>query len=345
MLRCEADGVRWWFERNALLGRDSEALALPSLSVRFVSVGSPAAFVRRVREAIKVVESFDSFAAVGARRATVNGSFGAFDHDAGPWEPERFERIAARVAEPGGQGMGLYWRATSARSDRPDGWFWEDAIGLYACTDALGTDDTPGDDLCWEWWLIAAEGMYAGDGLDAASAEWLRLLKAVGGWPEVRWGAVVYDCSKYREPTPFEQYFELQADPRGSDRAARGYYWANLLTEGHLERYGGIERLADACAAVEVACEPVPGRDSAVIRSSQPITAFDDAQLMRMRDALAPVLPDVAYRYYAGPPLRLLKVPGTAFKRVPPDIEIPWFEDDSPLPPNSGTARRLVLDV
>jgi hypothetical protein len=47
--------------------------------------------------------------------------------------------------------------------------------------------------------------------------------------------------------------------------------------------------------------------------------------------------------FYAGPPLRVIEEPETAYRRVPPEIKIPWFEDMSPLPQDPGM-RQIIPD-
>ena len=47
--------------------------------------------------------------------------------------------------------------------------------------------------------------------------------------------------------------------------------------------------------------------------------------------------------FYAGPPLGVIKEPGTAYRRVPAEIKIPWFEDMGPLPEDPGM-RQMVPD-
>ena len=340
MLRREGDGVRWWIEHTALTGADPDALALPRLALRFVSQGPPDAAVRRARELADAVEALDVFPAVGAVRETVNGYFGGNDHDAGRWEPARFDRIAVRVAEPDGRGMDLSWKATTEDPDRPASWFWSFGLGL-----ALHSENRYAAAPCWEWSVYESPGLFRGEALNAASRAWGTLLELIGTWPEVSWGAVLYDCNAYSEKTPFEKYYFAPVEVHATEHLVRGYYWANLLTEGHVAQFaGGLPAIRTACANAGVECEPVPGREAVVVKSARPVGEFDDEQLATMREVLTPVLPEAVYRYYAGPPLRVIKEPGTAFKRIPPEIEIPWFDDDPPLKPGSGTARQLVPD-
>jgi hypothetical protein len=338
MLRREADGVRWWRERGQLLGRNVEAQAMPMLALRFTSFGAPEAVVQRARELVVLLDDSEPWSSGEASRSMVNGFFGGFDHDAGPWSDALFERIAARVSQPDGQGMSLDW--SMAISEQARGVPRSSGIGLsFSSVDQEVVDPVP-----WEWALQASPGLFHGEALDQAAAVWTRMLETVATWAEVPWGAVLFDVSYSNGPTPFEKYFSAPVSVEESAHAVRGYYWANLVTEAHVEAIGGLSALGTRCADAGVECHPVQGRAAAIIKCVQPIADLSEDQLVAMRDALQPLLPKAAYVWYEGPPLRVIREPGTAFRRIPPEIRVPWFDDDPPLSQGIGRSRQLVPD-
>lgn len=312
--------------------------ATPMPALRFTSRGKPERTVLRVRELAEVLEAEPLWAALPASRARVYGSFGGFDHDAGPWDGESFERIAARVSRSDGQGMALGWDTPDPESPEP--LEVDSGINLSVSSD----DERELAPTPWEWAVQASPGLFTGAGLDVAGALWLRLLQTVATWPEVTWGAVLFDVTHRNAPTPFEVYFSARVPVADAAGLARGYYWANLLTEGHLETYGGYPHLARLCEEAGVACSPVSARTAAIVTCAEALSGFDDQHLAAMRDALAPVLPQDSYVWYEGPPLRVIKEAGTAFRRIAPEIRTPWFDDDPPLSQGNDRFRQLVPD-
>ena len=96
----------------------------------------------------------------------------------------------------------------------------------------------------------------------------------------------------------------------------RGYFWANLLTEGHVGRLGGPGAFRAEAVRRGLAVEAAG--EATVLRAPGPITTFDDGHLSATKAVLAPVLIDKPYLCYEGYPLRIVPDPGTAFRRVPP---------------------------
>jgi hypothetical protein len=147
------------------------------------------------------------------------------------------------------------------------------------------------------------------------------LLAVVLGWLvplRLYTAAVTYDRTEPRR-SPWDLWHGTDHDrtaPEARDRL-RGYYWANLLTAGHLARLGGAAALAEAAAAAGLVAEPVGG-DAVLVRAPGPVTGFGDDQLAAMKELLSPALPAHPYRCYEGYPLRIVPDPGTAFRRVPP---------------------------
>jgi hypothetical protein len=79
-----------------------------------------------------------------------------------------------------------------------------------------------------------------------------------------------------------------------------------------------------------------------LVRAAGSLEDFSDADLERMRALLKPALPKARYWFYVGPPLRILRDPGTAYLPAtgsvipkfdgegdPPPYRSPWF--DQPL--------------
>ncbi|WP_305783820.1 hypothetical protein [Symbioplanes lichenis] len=123
--------------------------------------------------------------------------------------------------------------------------------------------------------------------------------------------------------TPWELWYSAPNTvvlPAVADHV-RGYYWANLLTEGHVAAYGGIGELRARAAAAGMTVHPAG--DGVVVRDPGPVTGFGDDRLAAMKELLAPVLIDRPYLSYQGYPLRIVKDPGTAFRRVPPGDPFP----------------------
>jgi hypothetical protein len=169
-------------------------------------------------------------------------------------------------------------------------------------------------------------------------------MHTIAGWPETSWAALFQEHWRDHVGMPYEHYFGIEPVLADVGRVARGYYWANLLTEGHLATLGGAAEVSRRCDELGLMCQRVEGRDDAVmVRSRRPVNEFDDDQLRAMRDLLAPVLVIKPYRrWYAGPPLRVIKDSGTAFRHVPAEIAYPWF-DDWPMHADPGQ-RQLVPD-
>lgn len=101
----------------------------------------------------------------------------------------------------------------------------------------------------------------------------------------------------------------------------RGYYWAVLLTAGHVTRLGGepeLQRRASATGYIVV-----PHADAFLVRDRGPLAEFDDTRLAAAKELFAPLLLNRPYICYQGYPLRIIPDPGTAFRRVPPGAPFP----------------------
>jgi len=112
----------------------------------------------------------------------------------------------------------------------------------------------------------------------------------------------------------------------GGRSQTRGYYWTNLMSDGHLARLGGRSDFVRATAEARLDYVPL-GENAVLVRSPSPVGAFDDGQLARMKVLLQPVLRPGRYDYYVGPPLRIVRDPGTAFMTDSDPTRLPDFDD------------------
>jgi hypothetical protein len=174
------------------------------------------------------------------------------------------------------------------------------------------------------------------DATDAVANHVLDLVVSWAGPLDLRTAAVTYDRGG-GDRSPYECWYGIngfESSPTTRERT-RGYYWANLLTAGHLERLGGGDALRNRAAPhgfVVASAGP-----AVVLRAPGAITAFDDGQLAGMRRVLRPVLPTKPYICYQGYPLRIVPDEGTAFRRVPPGGPFPrLLPGTGPAPDASG---------
>ena len=175
--------------------------------------------------------------------------------------------------------------------------------------------------------LIAHPPVWPPQDCDAVAEHLLDLVRNWAGPLDLLWGAVTLDQGG-TPATPYERWYRLRPHDTAplAREYARGYYWANLLTAGHLARIGsdGLQRrAADDGIRVEPVADVQPGRGTVIVRSTAPISQFDDERLAVMKQLLAPVLIPAQYRQYEGYPLRIIPDPGTAFRTVPPGTPRP----------------------
>ena len=104
--------------------------------------------------------------------------------------------------------------------------------------------------------------------------------QSIGRW----WGAGIPECDEW----------------------ARGYYWGNVLSAGHIERLGGLDRvLADFTgAATEVLATDDP---LLYLQLSDDLDHFSDDDLRRLKDFMTPILPSGPGRHWKGYPWRLVE--------------------------------------
>lgn len=175
--------------------------------------------------------------------------------------------------------------------------------------------------------------------VDAQAEVWCATLTEICHRTDAVWGSVMLDCPTGDDPA-YEYYYGI-GKTSGEVLAAehpRGYYWANMLSGGHVEALGGIARLERRCAELGLAALPVEDSagnvDLTLVRDPARVSRFDDTRLAAMRDLLDPILVHKPYRFYVGPPLRVFKEPGTAHLPIPAGLDPmrPVFDDDEPPP-------------
>jgi len=155
---------------------------------------------------------------------------------------------------------------------------------------------------------------------DAVAGRLVRLVESWAAPLALRSAAVTLDRVAVGT-SPWEQWYGMRVNemaPAAHDHL-RGYYWWNLLSAGQVAKLGGPDALRRAAAGSGFAVDEPPGAPATlVVRDPRPVTAFDDAALARMKELLAPALYPQPYELYEGYPLRIVKDPGTAFRRVSP---------------------------
>ena len=126
-------------------------------------------------------------------------------------------------------------------------------------------------------------------GVEEAAAALFAELRSAGGRPAVATGFVHVD-------TVADPYSEVVARPTrlSEDRfdvEVHGYYWAVLLTAGHLDRLGGVTRVRREapCAAVEDVGRPSGGPAVLCLVTDSPLD-LDHERVRAWRRFLAPVL-------------------------------------------------------
>jgi hypothetical protein len=156
----------------------------------------------------------------------------------------------------------------------------------------------------------------------------LRLVSAQSLQTQTVYGAITYDFGQDRQ-LPFEMWHNRDRGWELADQIARGYYWANLLSQRHLDALGGLPQAvtnAEHAGMETIVLRDEPGRQLAWVRMPGPVDKVSDDQLARMKALLSPALPKVRYRHYLGHPLRVLKDPGDAYVVPPPGTKLPLFD-------------------
>jgi hypothetical protein len=119
-------------------------------------------------------------------------------------------------------------------------------------------------------------------------------------------GYITLDAS----PDPYERRYGLNGTQgrRSSGTRLRGYYWANILSERHIQALGGMDeiRTQAPCHVVEDLSD---GRETlAYLQLTPDMNRFDDEKLRALRDYLSTLLTPPRRRGdYLGPRLRVVE--------------------------------------
>jgi hypothetical protein len=119
-------------------------------------------------------------------------------------------------------------------------------------------------------------------------------------------GYITLDAS----PDPYERRYGLNGTQgrRSSGTRLPGYYWANILSERHIQALGGMDeiRTQAPCHIVEDLSD---GRETlAYLQLTPDLNRFDDEKLRALRDYLSTLLTPPRHRDgYFGPRLRVVE--------------------------------------
>lgn len=108
-------------------------------------------------------------------------------------------------------------------------------------------------------------------------------------------GFITYEtiCARSPQPTPYEDGIDARyiIASQSYNQYLRGYFWGNILTEEHLEKLGGIEKVQkDApCAKVEK-FKHYSGK-ALFLQLTNDINHYSDDNLKLLKNYLIPVLP------------------------------------------------------
>ncbi|BAJ32017.1 MULTISPECIES: hypothetical protein [Kitasatospora] len=337
MLRSEADLETWFVRRKAARGA---GLPEPGLYLSVSLRGTSGAAAQLVLALGRGLE--DGLAELGL--SAVRSRLVRWAEDRDEWDPvwtdESYRRFAAEGGLPETLALFQYWDVDGYPQGRKEA----------QARVALRRSRT--DPQVWTCAVNASALHGDAERADRAGEVFARLLARAAEEPGVVYGALVYDrTSAFHTWLPYEKHHPCPEAEVMAFEVARGYYWANLLTERHVHYLGGPAALADRAAELGITVDFLTDRPNGggergprvLVRDPAPLTGFDDARLAAMRDLLDPVLQHRGEGLggYCGWPLRVLKEPGTSFREVPTDIEIPWFEDDGRMP-EGGNGYRLV---
>lgn len=202
---------------------------------------------------------------------------------------------------------------------------WRDSpighgVGVHAFVRS-GTDAT-------EFFVSAVPQLF--EDLSVAGEFLLRLLRSWTVVGDGVRGGITHDHIDAAK-TPYEVWYQISPrEALGRERELlRGYFWANLLSADHIGALGGITTLTERATAAGLLLEPIPGvplSEKAVLRLPGPMHEVAEEGLAGAKEVLAPVLFHRPYRSYTGMPLRIVKDPGTAYRKIHTmePIELDW---------------------
>ncbi|MFE0462028.1 hypothetical protein ACFW1A_22545 [Kitasatospora sp. NPDC058965] len=282
----------------------------------------PEALPELVDRAEQVLASFSP----GLRRRAVSSAAGVDIAATFPFSPNGLEQ-ASQVFVPG-----LAGRMTV-------GWESLDNDGRLVALD-LSLDSSFKDQRVWNGRLACPPSLLGPGGTDEVANKLPGLLGFCAVQAGAVWGCASLDHWPGNMGQPPTEHYSAVSTDVGELQAAmhpRGYYWANLLTTSHLSSLGGLPRVRERAAQAGIEIRAVPGLEESeglLLLGADRVSGFTDERLIAVKDLLDPVLLSKPYRWYAGPPLRVVKEPGTAFREIPADLNpmLPVFDDDEPLP-------------
>jgi hypothetical protein len=300
-------------ERTEMLGGEAPP---PFLIASWVTSGDPAHTASVLDSVVAFVEAAPAaFSTSTVRRQHVATADG-FDVRTRRWDERAYRTAVDALTEP--ESLLILT--------------WDDEVSLD-----VNRDEPSGR---WRWLLVALPD---DDALDAAAEAWSSLLPLLAEHGSVDWAGIYHDQIPATPATPHEEYLGIEGGAETAAQHPRHYCWSNLLTAEHVAGLGGPAQLTRRAAAEGLRALPVSG-SAVVVDTGNPLSRFDDDRLAAVKRLLDPVLRHEPYIWYAGLPLRVVKEPGTAYRRIPPEIAEPWFEDDPAMPSDGGTARQLVPD-
>jgi len=237
---------------------------------------------------------------------------GQYTAQAELWTPETREAAAAYLRADKMEVLNLQFAAGDNDEHR------------WVCDAQLGMTPEPDKAVSM---ALSAMDLWPAEAVDNAAEEVLRLIR---GWARplrLRTAAVTYDRGNTGS-APWENWYSTGPHITAALTAerVRGYYWANLLTAGHLARLGGLEALRAHAAEHGLTVEPANAEtdeSSVILRAPVPTSAFDDQLLAATKHVLGPAMIHKTYVLHEGYPLRIIPDPGTAFRRVPPGSPFP----------------------
>lgn len=325
MLRREADGVGWHVACAARKGRGVPA---PMLGLFWTSMTRPACG-DAVREfVVDEIEAELVRLGVPLQRLKVSGIVpeegpgGSLD-----FTDAALDRLATLLVSGAPVQSTISWKSTAEGG--------RSVLVTLKLTSAFTGSDGWDGRFGADWEVFEDSGV----SIDEAALGLTRVVARIAAKTRMVWAGISLDhWPKNMTQPPYEVYYRIpwaEAET-GAERKARGYYWANLLTEGHLEELGGLAQVRLRCRALGLPAEQVDAGEAGpalLVRIDGDVRSMTDGQLAAVKELLDPILITRPYHWYAGWPLRVFKEPGTAFREIPVTVmaHAPVFEDDVPM--------------
>lgn len=246
MLRREADGVAWYLAKK---GRGGQRPLGRVLGLRWTCRSGQQAIAEHLVGIVEDIRRSTALVALPTEVEELSVGLGAGEMATLPYDEGGLARMAELLtqdapacvcvligAPPNAEGRRTALVVSIRRSwEEPSVW--------------SGTVDPD----------FLASGFNEVDPLVDAQAEvWCATLTEICHRTDAVWGSVMLDYPTQDDPA-YEYYYGI-GKTSGEVLAAehpRGYYWANMLSGGHVEALGGIARLERRCAELGLAALPV----------------------------------------------------------------------------------------